>query len=609
MQEFDRAQFLFFFILAMWLVGINSSLVVAQTLSLQFDLHDTDTLFLQENVEYQTTFSDTLSLYDQLANLRLQLNGQGYLEASTDSLMWRDSTATAYFHLGNQYKWAFLENGNVERAFLEQTGFREKLYQDQVFSYVQLQDLQEKLLSYAENNGYPFAQVWLGDLKINEGEITAKIFMKKGKAILFKGIKSTGDARITNRYLENYLGIKEGDPYDKSKVLAIRDRIKELPFVKEKRTAVVSFARSEATVNLFLNKKKASRFDFLIGLLPGEREDINGLPVQRFLLTGELNAELYNQFGKGERLFAKFERLRPSVQELELAFSYPYILELPFGADVEFEQFRRDSSFNNVGFDLGVRYLLEGGNYLKAFYTNTFTNLQIIDTDKVVNTRKLPETSDLSNTGFGLEYSYQKLDYRFNPRRGWSFFIRGNAGIRTINENEAVVGLEDPEDPGFDFASLYDSLELRSFQYNFQGEIARYFRLGGNTTLKAGLRGGYIFSEQEVYQNEQFRIGGNRLLRGFDEESIFATVFAVSTLEYRLLIGQNSYFYVFGDYAYTENVTTTVQTSDRPFGFGGGLTFETAAGIFGVSLAVGSQQGNPIDFRSPKVHFGYVSVF
>ena len=608
MQKAQHRKYRFFLTILVCMIWVQTG-VFAQRITLDILPEDTDTTFFQENTVYETSFVDTFSLYNQLADLRLQLNGQGYLEASTDSLIWKDSTATAHFHLGKQYEWAFLKNGNVENTLLEQTGFRERLYQNKVFTYEQLREAQERILSYAENNGFPFAVVWLDNVKIKEGRISAELFMNKGQFVTFTGIETEGSARISNQYLENYFGIKEGEPYSKKKILDISARAKELPFVKEKRTAVISFSPNSATVNLFLSKKKASRFDFLVGLLPGEREDINGVPVQRLLVTGELNGELQNQFGKGERIYLKFERLRPSVQEIELEFNYPYILELPFGADVSFQQFRRDSTFNNVGFDAGVRYLLEGGNYLKAFYSNTFTNVQFIDTDKIIETRRLPENSDVGITGFGLEYLYQKLDYRFNPKRGLSIFLRANAGIKTVQPNSEILDLSDPEDLSFKFQTLYDSLELKSFQYNFQTRIARYFPLGSSSTIKAGINGGYILSQQPIYQNEQFRIGGNRLLRGFDEESIFATVYAVGTLEYRLLIGQNSYFYVFGDYAYTENRTTEVRAFDRPYGFGGGLTFETGAGIFGVSLAVGSQQGNPINLRNPKVHFGYVSVF
>jgi hemolysin activation/secretion protein len=112
-----------------------------------------------------------------------------------------------------------------------------------------------------------------------------------------------------------------------------------------------------------------------------------------------------------------------------------------------------------------------------------------------------------------------------------------------------------------------------------------------------------------ISQNEQYRLGGSRLMRGFDEESLFATRYMVGTLEYRLLIGRNSYFYTFGDAGYIQNFTRTTRASDTPIGFGAGITFETKVGLFGVSLAVGKQAANPIDFRNVKTHFGYVSLF
>lgn len=580
-----------------------------QNLYLELYPTDTDTTTLQEYIKPVRQHRDTFSLYAHIFEMRTTLQNAGYLEASADSLIWRDSVLTAHLHLGQQYEWAILENGNVAQSILEKIGFRENLYQKKPFHHSQIKNVQQSILKHLENNGFPFAKVWLEDIYIKESQVSAKIYTENGKLIKFKGVDTGEYVNISKQYLENYLGIKAGDIYSKQKVLEVSQRIRELPFVKEKKTAVVLFEEKEATVNLFLDKKRASRFDFLIGLLPGEREDVNGVPVQRLLITGELNAELQNQFGKGERIAAKFERLRPSVQELELEFSYPYILELPFGADAAFRQFRRDSSFNNIAFDAGVRYLLEGGNYLKAFYTRSFTNLQLFDKDRVIRTHHLPENLDLSKTGFGLEYAWSKLDYRYNPRKGWSFLLNANASVKNIERNTEIEELIDPDDLDFKFSSLYDSLELRSFQYNIEGEVARYFRMGKSSTLKSGLTMGYILSRQPIYQNEQFRIGGNRLLRGFDEESLYTTAFAVAILEYRLLIGQNSYFYVFGDYAYTENVTTTVNRIDRLYGLGGGLTFETKAGIFGVSLAVGSEQRNALNLRNPKVHFGYVNLF
>jgi hypothetical protein len=45
-------------------------------------------------------------------------------------------------------------------------------------------------------------------------------------------------------------------------------------------------------------------------------------------------------------------------------------------------------------------------------------------------------------------------------------------------------------------------------------------------------------------------------------------------------------------------------------GAGAGLTFETKAGIFGISLAVGRRDvGQSMDLRATKFHLGYVSLF
>jgi hemolysin activation/secretion protein len=119
-----------------------------------------------------------------------------------------------------------------------------------------------------------------------------------------------------------------------------------------------------------------------------------------------------------------------------------------------------------------------------------------------------------------------------------------------------------------------------------------------------------LFSSTPVYNNEQFRLGGNKLLRGFNEETLFATRYAVGTAEYRLLIGANSYIAAFADYAYVENITDRIRLFQRPLGLGAGIVFESQAGLFGVSGAVGRlDNGDPFDLRSVKVHLGYVNLF
>lgn len=599
----------------MWISLWISPLKAQNPITLQLEGIDKDSLTLNSFLQYERILPDSLSARLQLQEILNQLNGQSFIEASIDSLIQTDSSWTAFVYTGTSYEWSQLQNGNIQEAFLTQVGFRERLYQKKPFHYDELRLLVESLLEYAENNGYPFAHVWLGNIQIKQGSVRAKIFMKKGPLILLDGINLISNPKtpaetpgISAAYMENYLGLKKGQLYSKAKVKKIRGRVKELPFVKERQDATVTFRGNRAIVNLFLQKRKSSRFDIVFGLLPNNAVATPGGPeVRRFLFTGTLDMDLHNQFGAGEKIVISVEQIRPQTQELDIHFLYPYVLNSPFGFDGNFQLYKKDTTNLDVTYDLGVQYQLEGGNYLKAFWGNTSSSILTVDTNRIKQQKKLPSNLDFTNSSFGLEYSFRQLDYRYNPRKGWGILLRGETGVKRIRKNNSIT---DIEGSNIDFSMAYDSLNLRTFQYKLSTQVAAYLPLFQRSTLKAAANLGIILSPQQaIYQNEQYRIGGNRLLRGFDERSVFTTRYVVLTLEYRLLIGQNSYLYAFTDAAYLEDVTTTTRRFDRPIGFGAGLTFETKVGLFGFSLALGKTQNNPLDFRNVKTHFGYVSLF
>lgn len=591
-------QILIISLISAWLVepsNAQARRVTLRLLPLDAEVND-----LQKIIKFETTFTDSLTVVNELHHVLQQLHNRAYLEASVDTLIRLDSVFAAILHIGKPYEIKALNTENVDNVLLNESGFREKLFKKKPLVSSQLIQLQENILSAAENNGYPFAQVRLDSFSFDNQGVTAKLFLEKNQLVLLDSMIVEGDLKLSNIFLSNYLGIKLGAPYDRSRILRIRQRLRELTFLNVIKDPVVSFASNRAALKLFLEKRRASRFDFLIGVLPNSQQ------TGKMLITGSFTGELYNQFGRGERIFAEFEALRPQTQELNLQFNYPYLLNLPFGIDAKFNLYKRDTTYLDVETDFGVQYLLEGGNYLKAFWNNRTSNLLSVDSI-LNNVQRLPPQLDVSYGNFGLEYAFQQLDYRYNPRRGWNLLVRGAAGVKQIRRNNRLEASNE---------NLYDSLELRSFQYRAAFKLEKFIPVFSKSTIKISSQGAYIFSKEPIYLNEQYRIGGNRLLRGFDEEFIFATSYTLGTLEYRLLIGQNSYLYLFGDYGYVEDVTVTNRDYFQPFGFGAGITFETKAGLFGVSLAFGGirkAQGTlmdqPIDFGAPKVHFGYISLF
>jgi hemolysin activation/secretion protein len=76
------------------------------------------------------------------------------------------------------------------------------------------------------------------------------------------------------------------------------------------------------------------------------------------------------------------------------------------------------------------------------------------------------------------------------------------------------------------------------------------------------------------------------------------------------LLEQNSFLFLFYDQGwYQENLAESGTVRDTPFGVGAGMDFQTKAGIFSISYAVGKQFDNPISVKDGKISFGLINNF
>ncbi|MEJ0103088.1 MAG: hypothetical protein WDO19_11235 [Bacteroidota bacterium] len=55
---------------------------------------------------------------------------------------------------------------HVDADLLDAVGWRERQFTDKPMDFEQVKTWQEKILVYLENNGYPFAKVYLDSLQI-----------------------------------------------------------------------------------------------------------------------------------------------------------------------------------------------------------------------------------------------------------------------------------------------------------------------------------------------------------------------------------------------------------------------------------------------------------
>jgi len=558
---------------------------------------DKDSSFIAERVGLKTAFSSEPERTNYINNLPALLLSKGYISSSVDSVVAIGDQILIYLFLGDQYTKLDLKIREQDRQYLQQVGWQDAGRRKPV-QFADYSVTSEKLLDYFENNGYPFAKVNLDSVTITDNEIEAVLHIDKGFPYRIDSLRVYGPAKISRNFLHRYLNVERGSPYNREKLEKIDQRILELPYLEQSQPWEVTMLNTGSLVNLYLQPQKSNQINVLAGFLPSN-DQLEG----KLLLTIDANLQLQNAFGGGESFGLVWQQIQPKSPRLHLNYTQPYMFNSPFGVDFLFELYKKDSAFLNINGQLGLLYMLSPTKTGKVILQTQRTNVLELDTLTIKATKRLPDIADVSSVNLGVNYEVLNTDYRFNPRCGSEFAIFISAGNKTIRKNTAITQIKDPD---FDYSRLYDSVKLKAYQLRLQLKAARYFKTGKQSVLKTGVNAGW-YQSPSYFRNELFQIGGYRLLRGFDEESIYTNQYAVATLEYRYLIGLNSNFFVFSDFGVSNN--KIIDQSNNYVGIGAGLSFETKGGIFNISYAVGKRNDLNLDVKQSKIHLGYVSIF
>lgn len=544
---------------------------------------------LKKIVRFRPFYTDSLDVLETLNMLSEGLIDLGYSEASIDSLTWADGRCKVYLHVGHQYVFRRIEAGNVPPEILKRAGFRATTFEGRPLRPNRLSLLKKRLVRYYEDHGFPFTEVQLTNIALEDDSLTASLFLNRHQEFRIDSIVVKGRSKIRENYLRNYLGIKANERYNESKVSSISTRLREIPFVTETEKPQVIFSEDKATVYVFLDRKRASQFDGILGILPD-----NANPGD-ILITGEINLKLLSALNRGELIDIQWRKMQARTQNLNIHLAYPFLFNTSFGLDGTFELYKRDSLFLNLKGVIGVQYHLVGNDHITVFADLRSTDIlarSMLQGSQTLN----PDNVDSRIQLYGFGYRMQRLDYRLNPRKGLDLYAEASVGNKRI-----IFDSELGE-------QRYKGLAENALQLNAVLNADYYVPIPNRSTIKVGVKAGMMRSAS-LFESEMFRIGGLRSLRGFDEESIFADLYAVGTIEYRFLLNMDSYIFVFADGAYYENRAVNRRITDRPIGFGLGISFSTKIGIFSLTYALGRQFDNPIDARAGKIHFGIVSFF
>lgn len=567
-----------------------------------FICSDKDTAFDLSRLGLEQSFSNFQEAQKYKERINQILAAKGYPASAIDSSYVTDTTMVIYLYPGHKYQLHDLDFSLIEKNAMGPFEHYRVKKANQFITFYELKNIQESIAMYYENNGYPFAYSYLDSISFKDRDFSAILKVEKGIFYPIDSIRIMGGIKIKNSFFRHYLHIPYASGYDKSKLMRVDKRISELNFLSSVQPSDLTMLGSGAILNLYLRPKKSNQVNFLLGAMP------NTSDKNRLLITGDVNLDLRNMLGCGERILFKWQQLQPKSPRLNLGYTHPYVFESDYSMDFLFELFKKDSNFIQVNAGIGCQYDFDASKSAKLFMQwqkNTLLS-GAIDTNLIKSQKRLSDNSDYSTTSVGISYQWNNLNYKLNPQKGAEIELTGLVGTKKIRPNTDILNLKDNS---FNYATLYDSLRLNNYQARLKMDAACYLKTGKSSTIKTSVRSGFYLSP-EIFRNDLFQIGGYRLMRGFDEESIYATTYAVFTAEYRLLFGINSYLCFFSDYGLVRFKYNYMDDRRRFLGLGAGIVFETKAGLLNLSYAAGKRSDVGFNIReSSKIHFGYINYF
>jgi outer membrane protein assembly factor BamA len=564
--------------------GIKGQIIVGQV-----DTADIETI----------SFKDTLHFYQEVQAQLLRFQNEGHLLANIDSTRKQGDTIKVFLYKGSVYRFAQLNLTSFPNNLLQNLNISTLSFENQIVSAPKIKGFIQRVLFYSENNGYPFASVSFQNVSQNEdGHLLADLVYEANQKIHLDSIEIRGDLTVDRKFLLTYLGLRQGQAYNEQALTRISKKIKELNFVQELSPWMVEFTALGTKLMLNLGEKRSNQINALVGFQPS-----NAI-TRRFQWTADVQLALVNGLGFGESFSASYKNLQINSPQFEVHTIFPFVQGSKFGLDAKFEFFRRDSLFNRTSFEGGLRYQLSDRDFVRLSYSTYTNRVPSPDTSFVRNTKLLGDNADVGSNGFGLGVFIDRTDFQFNPKKGWAFNLQITGLRRIVKKNDAVLSISD----GYDYQLLYDSANQQSQQIKFNGSLHYYLPLAKSLSLLMRYEAAYL-SGGQLFQNELYQIGGFKLLRGFDERSIYANHYHVGTLALKTILSQRSYFELFSDIAkiYTKYSTTDIKRT--AWSLGTGLSLDNNNGVFNIALAVGKFDNQPFEFRNAKIHFGYITYF
>ncbi len=522
-----------------------------------------------------STFKDSLEFLRYLQKLQKKAWEENYVEFSIDTIFLDKRLTKVRGKVGVKYENILLKIDRDEIEFLKRKISRQK---DEIhignLSPTNVHERIKTILEVYVNNGYPFCQVKIENIQIEEDLFRGKLAIARGVQQSFNKIHIKGDSSLNPNFIQNLINIRQNDLYNESEINKISTIIANTPYLMELSAPELLFTKDGAELYLYLRQNPKSSINGVIGFQP---DPISG----RVNFTGDVRLKLSNVLKHGEQLNLNWQSVSQETQSLKSALSYPYLFNTPFGVEGKFNLYKRDSSFLETIAQAGITYNLKPNWNISVFYARNSSNL-------LGGTYQQDDRGTVRTNAYGISSENTELDYLPNPSKGYYFQANILGGIRSFQT--------------FDTVPIEKDQTLRTLL-----EFGIFIPISSRHVIKLANQSSFYFAE-EIFTNELYRFGGLIEQRGFNEDELLASSRSTFTTEYRFLLDKNSNVFAFYDLSWYER-NTEKYMRDLPMGIGLGFSFSSNVGIFNLAYAIGKQQNDGFLLANSKIHFGYTAIF
>ena len=497
-----------------------------------------------------------------------KLRKRGFIESGVDFVIKKnDSVFEAQLDLSQKFDTIYIYHQNLLPDKIAKTFSKGDNLDYFAMPVPDIQSNLKRINKELVKSGDPFIALQLTNIhKIRSNILAADLEINTTKQRTIDKVVIKGYEKFPSSFLKRYLGIKKGMVLDLETIKNKTKAMVNLGFASQKRQPEILFTNDSTMLYLYLSKKPANAFDGFLGFSTQETSN-------KIQFNGYLNLNLTNNLNYGESIRFVYKSDKSEQRTISVDAELPYLFKTPIGLTLGLNIFKQDSTFSSVGQSAKLFYQI---NHKIKLYSGLET---ASSSSLLENSNSLVD--DFKSTFYSVSLEYRdRTESLLFPIHN-HLIVGGNFGKR--NSHNSTLNQT---------ALFYKAYKI--------------FNLNNKNSIYINSEGKALFSDNYL-NNELYRFGGINSIRGFNENSLYASFFSVVNTEYRYLLSSTLYANTILDAAYYENNISN--TSGQLYSVGIGMGMATKSGLLKLIIANGQTKGQNFKLNNAKVHISLSTSF